>query len=118
MNAITVQPLRANTARLEDIPEADVRNGSVLVEVSPSACAAPTSKSWKGNTAGRRRAKRASYSGTNLLAVSWIRGPRRTLKSGELGVAIVRRPDPVPCANCAVGEWDMCRNGQCTERGI
>ena len=31
---------------------------------------------------------------------------------------IVRRPDPVPCPNCAVGEWDMCRNGQYTERGI
>ena len=27
-------------------------------------------------------------------------------------------PDPVPCPNCAVGEWDMCRNGQYTERGI
>jgi glucose 1-dehydrogenase len=24
----------------------------------------------------------------------------------------------VPCPNCAVGEWDMCRNGQYTERGI
>jgi threonine dehydrogenase-like Zn-dependent dehydrogenase len=30
----------------------------------------------------------------------------------------VRRPDPVPCENCAVGEWDMCRNGLYTERGI
>jgi threonine dehydrogenase-like Zn-dependent dehydrogenase len=30
----------------------------------------------------------------------------------------VRRPDPVPCACCAQGEWDMCRNGQYTERGI
>jgi threonine dehydrogenase-like Zn-dependent dehydrogenase len=33
-------------------------------------------------------------------------------------VGIVRRPDPVPCANCAVGEWDFCRNGRYTERGI
>ena len=33
-------------------------------------------------------------------------------------MGIVRRPDPVPCPNCAVGEWDMCRNGQYTERGI
>jgi hypothetical protein len=31
---------------------------------------------------------------------------------------LVGRPDPVPCPNCAVGEWDMCRNGQYTERGI
>jgi threonine dehydrogenase-like Zn-dependent dehydrogenase len=35
-----------------------------------------------------------------------------------LVVGIVRRPDPVPCPNCAVGEWDMCRNGLYTERGI
>src|SRR5207248_2668388 len=29
-----------------------------------------------------------------------------------------RRPDPVPCLNCGLGEWDMCRNGRYTERGI
>ena len=39
-------------------------------------------------------------------------------RPGDLVVGIVRRPDPVPCPNCAVGEWDMCRNGQYTERGI
>ena len=33
-------------------------------------------------------------------------------------VGIFRRPDPVPCPNCAVGEWNMCRNGRYTERGI
>ncbi|MEJ7756736.1 MAG: trehalase-like domain-containing protein [Nocardioidaceae bacterium] len=40
------------------------------------------------------------------------------LSEGDLVVGIVRRPDPVPCANCAVGEWDMCRNGRYTEHGI
>jgi glucose 1-dehydrogenase len=39
-------------------------------------------------------------------------------QSGDLVVGIVRRPDPVPCPFCAVGEWDMCRNGRYTERGI
>ena len=33
-------------------------------------------------------------------------------------VGIVRRPDPVPCRYCAIDEWDMCANGQYTERGI
>jgi len=33
-------------------------------------------------------------------------------------VGIVRRPDPVPCPSCAAGEWDFCRNGRYTERGI
>ena len=37
---------------------------------------------------------------------------------GDWVVAIVRHPDPVPCANCAVGEWDMCTNGRHTEHGI
>ena len=40
------------------------------------------------------------------------------LSPGDLVVGIVRRPDPVPCPSCAVGEWDMCRNGRYTERGI
>src|SRR5205085_2118428 len=40
------------------------------------------------------------------------------LNEGDLVVAIVRRPDPVPCPNCAAGEWDMCRNGLYTESGI
>lgn len=37
---------------------------------------------------------------------------------GDRVVGIVRRPDPVPCRSCSVGEWDMCRNGLYTERGI
>jgi glucose 1-dehydrogenase len=37
---------------------------------------------------------------------------------GDLVVGIVRRPDPVPCGACAHGEFDMCRNGRYTERGI
>jgi len=39
-------------------------------------------------------------------------------KKGDLVVGIVRRPDAQPCVACAVGEWDMCRNGRYTERGI
>lgn len=39
-------------------------------------------------------------------------------RPGDLVVGFVRRPDPVPCENCAAGEWDMCRNGRYTERGI
>src|SRR5919204_584312 len=44
--------------------------------------------------------------------------PDSGLSAGDLVVGIVRRPDPVPCAACAAGEWDMCRNGRYTERGI
>lgn len=37
---------------------------------------------------------------------------------GDLVVGMVRRPDPEPCAACAIGQWDMCRNGRYTEHGI
>jgi threonine dehydrogenase-like Zn-dependent dehydrogenase len=37
---------------------------------------------------------------------------------GDHVVGIVRAPDPVPCPACAVGQWDMCRNGLYTEHGI
>ena len=37
---------------------------------------------------------------------------------GDLVVGVVRRPDPVPCGACAHDEFDMCRNGRYTERGI
>lgn len=40
------------------------------------------------------------------------------LTAGDLVVAIVRRPDPLPCVACASGEWDMCRSGLYTEHGI
>lgn len=35
-----------------------------------------------------------------------------------LVVGVVRRPDPVPCGACEYGEFDMCRYGRYTERGI
>ena len=49
----------------------------------------------------------------------WKRAPADSeVAPGDLVVGIVRRPDPQPCPACAVGEWDMCRNGGYTERGI
>jgi threonine dehydrogenase-like Zn-dependent dehydrogenase len=44
--------------------------------------------------------------------------PASDFRVDDLVAGIVRRPDPVPCRYCAVGEWDMCRNGRYTERGI
>lgn len=38
--------------------------------------------------------------------------------AGDLVVGVVRRPDPVPCGACAHGQFDMCRNGEYSERGI
>jgi glucose 1-dehydrogenase len=40
------------------------------------------------------------------------------LAPGDLVTCVVRRPDPVPCPFCAMGLFDLCENGQYTERGI
>jgi len=40
------------------------------------------------------------------------------LLTGDLVVGIVRHPDPIPCSQCAQGNWDMCKNGLYLERGI
>src|SRR5206468_2320309 len=48
-----------------------------------------------------------------------LRAPQGSgFQAGDHVVGVVRRPDPVPCPACAAGEWDMCRNGRYTERGI
>ena len=44
--------------------------------------------------------------------------PDSGFEIGDLVAGVVRRPDPVPCGACARGEFDMCRNGRYTERGI
>jgi threonine dehydrogenase-like Zn-dependent dehydrogenase len=44
--------------------------------------------------------------------------PGSGFDTGDLVAGVVRRPDPVPCGPCAAGEWDYCRNGRYTERGI
>ena len=68
----------------------------------PSASAAPTSRSSRATTAGRRPARSAWCSATSRSAGSSRRRPAAPVAKGDLVVGIVRRPDPVPCANCAV----------------
>ena len=118
MKAVTVQPLVADSVRFEEIPEPDERDGSILVEaVAVGICGtdveiATGAYGWA--PPGRERL----VLGHESLGRVVDPGPDHSVKKGDLVVGIVRRPDPVPCPNCAVGEWDMCRNGQYTERGI
>jgi threonine dehydrogenase-like Zn-dependent dehydrogenase len=118
VKAITVEPGRPGTARLEDVPEPDARGGSVLVEaLAVGVCGTDVEiVEGKYGTAPPGRARLVL--GHESLGRVVDPGPSGALKKGDLVVGIVRRPDPVPCPNCAVGEWDMCRNGLYAERGI
>jgi len=118
MKALTVKPLTAGSARLDDIEEPPLSDGAVLVEtLAVGVCGTDieiTTGAYGWPPAGRERLVLGHESlGRVLEAPSGA-----PVAAGDLVVGIVRRPDAVPCANCAVGEWDFCHNGLYTERGI
>jgi glucose 1-dehydrogenase len=118
MKAITVEPHNPGTACLEDIPEPDVRDGSVLVEAIAVGVCGTDVEIVEGKYGWAPQGRKRLVLGHESLGRVVEPGPSSALEKGDFVVGIVRRPDPVPCPNCAVGEWDMCRNGQYTERGI
>jgi threonine dehydrogenase-like Zn-dependent dehydrogenase len=118
MKAITVEPKKPGTARLEDVPEPDLRNGSVLVEAVAVGVCGTDVEIAEGKYGWAPPGKTRLVLGHESLGRVIEPDPTGRMKKGDLVVGIVRRPDPVPCPNCAVGEWDMCRNGQYIERGI
>ena len=118
MKAITVQPHTLGSSCLEDIPEPDPRDGSVLVEAIAVGVCGTDVEIVEGKYGWAPPGKARLVLGHESLGRVVDPGPTSAFREGDLVVGIVRRPDPVPCPNCAIGEWDMCRNGQYTERGI
>jgi threonine dehydrogenase-like Zn-dependent dehydrogenase len=118
MKAITLQPHQPGSARLEDVAEPDPLDGSVLVEAVAVGVCGTDVEIVEGKYGWAPPGRTRLVLGHESLGRVLDPGPSRALRVGDLVVGIVRRPDPVPCPNCAVGEWDMCRNGQYTERGI
>ena len=118
MKAITVEPLKPGSARFEEVPDPDLRDGSVLVEAVAVGVCGTDVEIVEGKYGWAPPGKSRLVLGHESLGRVIDPGPTGGLKAGDLVVGIVRRPDPVPCHNCGVGEWDMCRNGRYTERGI
>jgi threonine dehydrogenase-like Zn-dependent dehydrogenase len=118
MKAITVEPKKPGSARYDDFPEPEAHEGSVLVEAVAVGVCGTDVEIVEGKYGWAPPGKTRLILGHESLGRVIDPGPTSRLKKGDLVVGIVRRPDPVPCSNCAVGEWDMCRNGQYTERGI
>jgi threonine dehydrogenase-like Zn-dependent dehydrogenase len=118
MKAITIEPKKPGTARMEEIPEPDERDGSMLVEAVAVGVCGTDVEMVEGKYGWAPPGKTRLVLGHESLGRVIDPGSAKGFRKGDLVVGIVRRPDPVPCPNCAVGEWDMCRNGQYTERGI
>lgn len=118
MRAITLLPGVANSARLDQIPEPPLADGSILVRaLALGVCGTDheiVSGAYGEAPSGSERLVLGHESSGEVLEAPADSG----FAAGDHLVGIVRRPDPVPCPACAAGEWDMCRNGRYTERGI
>lgn len=116
MRAVVITPGEAGSDRLVEIPDVEASDGEAVVQVLSVGVDAtddePTSGAYGRSPVGEDF---LIFGHESLGRVVRAGGP---LALGDLVVAIVRRPDPVPCLNCANGEWDYCLNGQYFERGI
>ncbi|MBA2316214.1 MAG: glucose 1-dehydrogenase [Euzebyales bacterium] len=118
MRAIIVTPGVEDSVRLDEVGEPDPAEGSVLVETLMIGVCGTDREIIAGEHGQPPPGTDDLVLGHESLG-SVLEAPRDSgLTAGDLVVGIVRRPDPEPCVNCAVGEWDMCRNGRYTEHGI
>ncbi len=118
MRALTVRPGHANSVQLEDVPPPPMSEGDVLVEALALGICGTDREILSGAYGRAPPGQQRLILGHESLGRVVDAPAASGFSPGELVVGIVRRPDPVPCAACAVDEWDMCRNGRYTERGI
>ena len=118
MRALTVRPGIAGAAQVRDIPEPSLEHGAVLVETLAVGVCGTDREIIDGHYGTAPPGEDYLVLGHEALGRVLEAPAGSSLSVGDLVVGIVRRPDPVPCPQCAVGEWDMCRNGLYTEHGI
>jgi threonine dehydrogenase-like Zn-dependent dehydrogenase len=118
MRALTVAPHTANSARIEEIAEPPRSDGAVLVRTLALGVCGTDREIVSGAYGWAPPGQKRLVIGHESLGRVQEAPADCGFNVGDLVVGIVRRPDPVPCCACAVGEWDMCRNGLYTERGI
>jgi threonine dehydrogenase-like Zn-dependent dehydrogenase len=118
MRALTVAPGIANSARVEDVPEPPRADGAVLVRSLALGVCGTDREIVSGSYGWAPPGEKRLVIGHESLGEVCEAPAGSGFRAGDRVVGIVRRPDPVPCPACAVGEWDMCRNGRYTERGI
>ena len=119
MRAVVVTPGEPGSGRLADVPGPEALDGEVLVQVHQVGLDGTDAEILRGQYGEAPPGDDYLIIGHESLGrVVKVAAGVEELSPGDWVVAIVRRPDSMPCRNCAAGEWDMCLNGQFTERGI
>jgi threonine dehydrogenase-like Zn-dependent dehydrogenase len=118
MRAITLTPGVPGSLRLDDLAEPPGEQGPLLVRTLAIGICGTDRELISGLYGEPPPNRDRLVLGHESLGRVIQGSPQSGFETGDLVVGIVRHPDPVPCANCGLGEWDMCRNGLYTERGI
>ncbi len=106
MKAITVEPKKQGSVCLEDVPEPDVRDGSVLVEAVAVGVCGTDVEIAEGKYGWAPPGKMRLVLGHESLGRVLDPDPASGLKKGDLVVGIVRRPDDLGATyhSCSVAE--------------
>jgi glucose 1-dehydrogenase len=118
MKAITIYPGKANSASLQEVPEPGADEGDALVRALALGICGTDFELISAEYGWAPPGSDHLILGHESLGRVEDAPPNSGFAKNDLVVGIVRHPDPVPCVACAIGEWDMCRNGRYTERGI
>ncbi len=118
MRALAVVPLKPDSAAIVDIEEPTPGPGELLVDGLALGVCGTDREIVAGDYGWPPPGRERLVLGHESLGRVREAPSDSGFAAGDLVVGVVRRPDPVPCGACARGEFDMCRNGLYTERGI
>ncbi len=118
MRALTTVPLKRDTLQVSDVPDPVPGAGELLVDGLAVGVCGTDREIATGEYGWAPPGRERLVIGHESLGRVRTAPEGSGFAAGDLVVGVVRRPDPVPCGACAHGEFDMCRNGRYTERGI
>ena len=118
MRALSVVPGRAGTLSLVDMAEPTPASDELLVDGLAMGVCGTDKEIVSGSYGWAPPGEDRLVIGHESLGRVRQAPASSDFAPGDLVVGVVRRPDPVPCGACERGQFDMCRNGRYTERGI
>lgn len=118
MRAMSVIPGHPESATVATLDEPVAADGSVLVEAMVVGLCGTDAEIIAHGVGSPPPGESALVLGHEAVGRVLEAPVSSGFAAGDLVTGIVRLPDPVPCAACARGEWDFCRNGLYTEHGI
>ncbi|MER7407880.1 glucose 1-dehydrogenase [Streptomyces sp. NPDC000070] len=118
MRALTVRPGQKESVEARDVPDPVPAAGELLVQGLAVGVCGTDKEIVRGEYGWAPPGREWLVLGHESLGRVRQAPPGSGFSVGDLVAGVVRRPDPEPCGACARGEFDMCRNGRYTERGI